>query len=254
MRPYILNEANWRQVKGSKYEIAILPWGATEPHNYHLPYGTDNLQAGRIAAEASSIAWKAGVKVMVLPTIPLGMQNPGQVDLTFCLNTKFSTQQHILKDILDSLKRQEIQKLVILNSHGGNDFRTLIRDVKSDYEDMFIASIDWFKMLDFSRFFDEPGDHAGEMETSVMQYYYPELVDSLDKAGDGRAKTFRITAMKMGMVNTPRDWSKVTNDTGVGNPKMASPEKGQKMLEVLVPVISDFLVELNSTNVDNIYE
>ena len=254
MRPYILNEANWRQVKGSKYEIAILPWGATEPHNYHLPYGTDNLQAGRIAAEAASIAWKAGVKVMVLPTIPLGMQNPGQVDLTFCLNTKFSTQLYILKDILDSLKRQGIQKLVILNSHGGNDFRTLIRDVKSDYEDMFIASIDWFKMLDFSHFFDEPGDHAGEMETSVMQYYYPELVDSLDKAGDGRAKTFRITAMKKGMVNTPRDWSKVTNDTGVGNPKMASPEKGQKMLEVLVPVISDFLVELNSTNVDNMYE
>lgn len=249
-----MNEANWRQVKGSKYEIAILPWGATEPHNYHLPYGTDNLQAGRIAAEAASVAWKAGVKAMVLPTIPLGMQNPGQVDLTFCLNTKFSTQLHILKDILDSLKRQGIQKLVILNSHGGNDFRTLIRDVKSDYEDMFIASIDWFKMLDFTQFFDEPGDHAGEMETSVMQYYYPELVDSLDKAGDGRARTFRITAMKMGMVNTPRDWSKVTSDTGVGNPKMASPEKGQKMLEALVPVISDFLIELNSTDVDNIYE
>ena len=160
----------------------------------------------------------------------------------------------ILKDILDSLKRQGIKKLVILNSHGGNDFRTLIRDVKSDYEDMFIASIDWFKMLDFSQFFDEPGDHAGELETSVMQYYFPELVDSLDKAGDGAARTFKIAAMKMGMVNTPRDWNKVTKDTGVGNPKMASPEKGKKMLEVLVPAISDFLVDLASTDANDIYD
>ena len=81
MRPYILMEANWGQVKDEKYEIAILPWGATEPHNYHLPYGTDNLQAGKIAMEAAADAWDSGIKVMVLPTIPLGMQNPGQIVL-----------------------------------------------------------------------------------------------------------------------------------------------------------------------------
>ena len=254
MRPYILTEANWGQVKGEKYEIAVLPWGATEPHNYHLPYGTDNLQAGRIAADAAELAWNTGVKVMVLPTIPLGMQNPGQVDLPFCLNAKFATQRHILKDILDSLRRQGIMKLVIVNSHGGNDFRTLIRDLKLDYEDMFIASMDWFKMLDFSKYFDEAGDHAGEMETSVMQYYFPEIVDALEKAGDGSAKTFRIKAMKKGMVNTPRDWNKVTKDTGIGNPSKASPEKAKIMLDVLIPIISDFLVELSSTDVNDIYD
>jgi creatinine amidohydrolase len=36
-RPFILQETNWKTIKDTDYEIAILPWGATEAHNYHLP-------------------------------------------------------------------------------------------------------------------------------------------------------------------------------------------------------------------------
>ena len=35
------------------YDVAILPWGATEAHNYHLPYGTDTVQAEHIAIRAA---------------------------------------------------------------------------------------------------------------------------------------------------------------------------------------------------------
>ncbi|MCK4344643.1 MAG: creatininase family protein, partial [Bacteroidales bacterium] len=42
-RPYVLSETNWKTVKDQDYEIAILPWGATEAHNFHLPYGIDNI-------------------------------------------------------------------------------------------------------------------------------------------------------------------------------------------------------------------
>ena len=40
IRPYILAETNWKDVKESSYDLAVLPWGATEAHNYHLPYAT----------------------------------------------------------------------------------------------------------------------------------------------------------------------------------------------------------------------
>ena len=53
MKPYILEETNWKQIKNQKYEVAVLPWGATEPHNYHLPYGTDSLETAKIAEEAA---------------------------------------------------------------------------------------------------------------------------------------------------------------------------------------------------------
>ena len=79
MKPYILEETNWKQIKNQKYDVAILPWGATEPHNYHLPYGTDSLETAAIASDAAAKAWEKGAKVMVLPTIPLGVQNVGQI-------------------------------------------------------------------------------------------------------------------------------------------------------------------------------
>jgi creatinine amidohydrolase/Fe(II)-dependent formamide hydrolase-like protein len=44
--------------------VAVLPWGATEAHNYHLPYGTDNLECEHIAAEAARLAWEAGARVV----------------------------------------------------------------------------------------------------------------------------------------------------------------------------------------------
>ena len=54
-RPYILAETTWKTVKATDYEVAVLPWGATEAHNYHLPYSTDVVQCDEIAAEAGGV-------------------------------------------------------------------------------------------------------------------------------------------------------------------------------------------------------
>jgi creatinine amidohydrolase len=47
--PYILRENNWKSVQSQPYDIAVLPWGATEAHNYHLPFGTDTIETEYIA-------------------------------------------------------------------------------------------------------------------------------------------------------------------------------------------------------------
>ena len=51
MRPWILAETNFGSTKQHRYEVAVLPFGATEPHNLHLPYGTDTLEAAKMAAD-----------------------------------------------------------------------------------------------------------------------------------------------------------------------------------------------------------
>jgi len=53
-RPYVLAESSWRTVEPTPFDVAILPWGATEAHNYHLPYATDVIAAERVAAEATA--------------------------------------------------------------------------------------------------------------------------------------------------------------------------------------------------------
>ena len=253
MRPYILEETNWNQVKSLKYEIAVLPWGATEPHNYHLPYGTDSLETARIASDAAQKAWRKGAKVIVLPTIPVGVQNIGQIELPFCLNTRPSTQKIIFEDITASIYNQGLRKFVILNGHGGNDFKPMIRELQPQFPEMFFSLVEWFKILKLSDYFEEDGDHAGEMETSIIMHYFPELVLPLEFAGEGNSKKFVLTSLNDNTAWSPRHWNKVSEDTGIGNPKKATAKKGEKFLDDVTGRISDFLIELADCDLNELY-
>lgn len=254
MKPYILEQTNWKQVKNEKYEVAVLPWGATEPHNYHMPYGTDSLETARIAANAAEKAWEKGAKVMVLPVIPLGVQNTGQIELPFCLHTRPSTQKIIFEDIVSALNKQGIKKLVLMNGHGGNDFKPMVREIQPQFPEMFISLVEWFKMLDLSEYFEDEGDHAGEMETSVIQYYFPEFILPLGEAGEGKAKKFKLEGLNNKTAWAPRRWDKVSDDTGIGNPKAATPEKGKKFLQDITTRIGDYFVELAEADINDLYK
>src|SRR5215510_3655480 len=120
-RPYILAETTWPLVRDTRFDVAVLPWGATEAHNYHLPYATDNYETEHIAAEAARRAWEGGARVIVLPNVPFGV-NTGQLDIPLCLNMNPSTQAALLADIVACVAAAGVGKLVILNGHGGNDF------------------------------------------------------------------------------------------------------------------------------------
>jgi len=252
-KPYVLSETNWKTVKDQDYEIAILPWGATEAHNFHLPYGIDNIQSDYIAIESAKIAWEKGVKVIALPSVPFGV-NTGQLDIKFCINMNPSTQHTVLIDVVDSLCIQGIKKLLILNGHGGNNFKQSIREIQVDYPEIFLCTLDWWRIMDNEKYFSEPGDHAGEMETSNIMYINPDLALPVSEAGDGQTRNFRLKAIKEGWVWAQREWTKISDDTGVGNPKQATREKGKKFLEAVTNKIAGFLVELDGVRLEDLYE
>jgi creatinine amidohydrolase len=253
MRPYILAETNWKAIKDSSFQLAVLPWGATEAHNYHLPYGTDIIEADLIAAEAARISWELGSRVVVLPTVPFGV-NTGQFDVTLDINMNPSTQLMVLRDIIEVLDRQQIHKLIILNSHGGNDFKTMIRELGLKFPKMFICSCNWFQAMDQKLFFENKDDHAGEMETSLLMYLRPELVLPLAEAGDGAAKKFKFKAMQEGWAWAERKWMQVTKDTGVGDPRKASAEKGERFFKAVTQKVADFFVDVANTNSKEFYQ
>jgi len=252
MRPYILAENNWKTVKDTRYKLAVLPWGATEAHNYHMPYGTDIIEADLIAAEAARLAWEQGTKVIVFPTVPFGV-NTGQFDVALDLNMNPSTQLAILRDIITVLDRQGIYKLIILNSHGGNDFKTMIRELGLQFPKMFLSQCNWFQSVDQKLFFENKDDHAGEMETSLLMYLTPHLVQPLSQAGDGSAKKFRMTAIREGWAWAERKWTQVTQDTGVGDPRQATAEKGEKYFRAVTQKVATFFVEVAETDNNDLY-
>jgi len=252
MRPYILSENNWKTVKDSSYDVAILPWGATEAHNFHLPYGTDIIEADFVAAESARIAWDRGAKVLVLPTIPFGV-NTGQSDVKLDMNMNPSTQLAVLRDVVEVLDRHKIYKLIILNSHGGNDFKTMIRELGLKFPNMFLCQCNWYQAVDQKEFFENKDDHAGEMETSIMMHLTPGLVRPLSEAGEGAAKKFRFSAMREGWAWAERKWTQVTKDTGVGDPRKASAEKGEKYFKAVTQKVAQLFVDVAKTDRDNFY-
>ena len=251
-RPYILAETTWKTVAATPYEVAVLPWGATEAHNYHLPYATDTIQCDVLGAEAARLAWEAGARVVVLPTVPFGV-NTGQLDIPLCLNMNPSTQAALLADLVHALDGQGVRKLVVVNGHGGNDFRQMIRELQPR-TGVFLSVINWYKCVDPKPYFEDLGDHAGELETSVMMHVAPELVLPLSEAGDGRERRSRLAGVREGWAWAPRRWTQVTADTGTGNPAAATVDKGRRYAEAVARRIAGFLVELAGADVEDLYE
>lgn len=226
------------------YDVCILPWGATEPHNLHLPYLTDAILAHDVAVDAAQLALDDyGIHTMVLPPVAMGAQNPGQRDLKFCIHYHYDTQRAVLTDTVASLYHQGFRKLLIVNGHGGNSFKSMIRDLAVDYPDFFILTSDWFAVLPAREWFDNPGDHADELETSVMMHYHPELVD-LSEAGSGSAHPFALKSLREKTAWMPRHWTRVTDDTGIGNPCLSTAEKGRRFAEAIARKYATLLQEL----------
>jgi creatinine amidohydrolase len=251
-RPYILAETTWKTVGETAYEVAVLPWGATEAHNLHLPYGTDNFETEHIAAEAARLVWEAGARAVVLPILPFGVQT-GQLDIPFCLNVNPSTQAAVLGDVARSLERQGIRKLVILNGHGGNDFRWMIRELQPHLK-LFLCVASWYQIEEVGHYFEDLGDHAGEMETSMMLHIAPALVRPLSEAGEGKERRFRIAAFREGWAWAPRQWRQVSADTGIGNPAAATRQKGERYTSAVIERLSRFLVDLAAADASDLYE
>ncbi len=252
MKPYILAESHWGSVKEQDYQLAVLPWGATEAHNFHLPYGTDNYETDALVREAARLAWESGAKVVVLPTIPIGV-NTGQTDIYMTLNMNPGTQQAILEDLVDSLQGHGINRLMVVNGHGGNDFKQMLREVGLQFPDMLMATCDWFRSVDKASIFDHPGDHADEMETSLMLYACPDMVLSLDQAGEGRARSFSVKELNEPWAWIERKWSMTTSDTGIGNPKEASAGKGEAYFNAVVEKLAGLMTGLAGTDPDDLY-
>ena len=163
-----------------------------------------------------------------------------------------STQAAVLGDVASVLDAHRVGKLVILNGHGGNDFRLMIRELQPKVR-LFICTVNWYTCIDPRQFFNEPGDHAGEMETSLVQHLTPELALPLSDAGDGRARRFTVAGLRDGWAWAPRRWTKVTDDTGTGNPRASTPDKGARYFDAVADRLAGFYVELAAADPEHLY-
>ena len=252
MREWILAEQNHAFIRSCSWEVAVLPFGATEPHNLHMPYGTDNFQVELIGERACEHAYKAGGRVLLLPTIPFGVNtNHLKIPGGLACSVTPTTLLAIITDLVDALERQGVRKLVLLNGHGGNELKPLMRELHHRTK-VFMCLCDWFRMTPDAtkEIFDQPGEHADEVETSLGLAFFPELM-RMELADDGAARPSKFEAINRGWISITRPWHLVSKNTGLGNPFAGSKEKGERLMTVIVERLGEFLAQLAKTPLDD---
>lgn len=250
--PWRLAEITLKDVRAAKFQAAVLTFGATEPHNLHLPYATDNIQVEAIAERACAAAWSRGARVALLPNIPFGAeQNLFAFPLAIHLEQELLNQ--IVESVAKSLERCGIRKLVIINGHGGNDFKACLRTMLARTT-VFCTLVNWYQTsADVAKtLFENPGDHADEMETSMIQALRPELVD-IDSADAGTMRPSRFEAARKGWAWYPRPFDRLTTNSGAGDPRKATAEKGRAYIASVEARIGEFLVELAGAEMDETF-
>ena len=254
MRHWNLAETNYGTVKQHEYEVAVLPLGATEPHNLHLPYGMDTIEGELVGEKICEAAAARGAKVVLLPTVPYGTQT-NQMKFPFAMNLNPSTLTAVITDLVDSLVAHGIGKIVLLNSHGGNGLKPVLRELYGKTPAALFLC-EWYNMIGdvYDEIFDRRDNHAGEMETSLALAYVPELVarnpDGTLTADEGKTAPTRFEAINRGWVSITRPWHLLTTNAGVTNPHAATAEKGRRLMQIIVDRLAGFLVELSAAEQD----
>jgi creatinine amidohydrolase len=234
-------------------KVCIVPCGAVEQHGPHLPLDVDIVCPTGIALGAGR---QAPGNVLVLPTVCYGYT--GHVmDFPGTINTDFEHFMHQVLDITKSLAYHGFKKIVLLNGHGSNmpnlDLVARRTNLETDAECILAA---WWNLLTVDKDFlpgwresKFPGGcaHACELETSLYMYLDGDNVRT-DQIKNGvvsfneEKSPFNWVDLFAAGPATIISWTSSYSETGVlGEPELATPEKGKRAYEEAVKQLVRFI-------------
>ncbi len=221
--------------KGSKR--AIVPIGSIEQHGSHLPLATDAIIAEEIAKRVSTL-----VDAFVLPCVSYGVSSEHKP--LFNVSIRNETFAALVSDICVSLAENGINRIVLLNTHYGND--AILASVAQTVVDKvpkgtLIYSLSYWLVLK-----NEIG-HADANETSLMLAIRPDLVN-MKKAKGGSVKIGTLKSDKKlvlsRLTTLPSSFPKLTSGGVWGNPSNANSKKGKIMLEQVSKRLADAINDI----------
>jgi creatinine amidohydrolase len=227
------------------FEKVILPLGSLESHGLHLPFGTDALTADILAREIA----RRVPGTTVLPPLNYGMSEHYR-NFPFTVSLRPDTETAVIRDILESLYREGIRKVLILNGHDGNipSIEIAARTVKVNHQEMRIVSLDaWWLTLgeilprDFFEIWRGLG-HGGEGELSMALALFPELCEPRLAQG--------VVPDLPPYIDVKWIFSELTDCGASGDPTKATLEKGIIMRDTLIDALVRVLQNLDEVDWD----
>lgn len=215
-------------------DVAVLPVGSFEQHGDHLPLLTDTIVACAIAQAAAT-----AYDLMLLPpvTISCPQEHTGWAGP---VSIRSSTLACVVRDVAESLGRSGVDRLVVVNGHGGNYVLSNVvqeANVGGRRMALYPRRQDWETARQHAGLISSGHDdmHAGEIETSLLLHLCPELVRDGYQDADHLAE--RPDLLTLGL----RGYTK----TGVvGQPSLATASKGRAVLDSLAASFASTLAVL----------
>lgn len=228
--------------------VLILPLGSVEQHGHHMPLGTDTLLAHAISLH---VAERAKGDVVVLPPPWYGF-SAHHMAFAGSITLEPETLMAVAEDVVASLVHHGFQRILILNGHGGNGPVIDLLAAKLGYKHYGaarIAALTYFQLardaiaaLRQSR----PGGmgHACEFETAMVQHLRPDLVRpglAQTTYPDPGSRYLTTDLLGGSAVRTYLDFRDLSQSGTLGDPSLATPDKGAAFFEAVVDALTAFI-------------
>lgn len=258
---------DWADYRTTEFEkidpmttIAILPTAAIEQHGPHLPVGTDSMiAAGMLDRLRQDLNQRSpeedSLDIRILPIQAVGKSNehlhaPGTLTLTAETALKAWTEIGL------SIRRAGVRKVVIANSHGGNlDLVSILSRELRVRAGMLAVKCQWNAFGHPESLYSEHerrfGIHGGDVETSLMLAFRPEIVDMT------AAQNFGSTAEEAAIPPIgPISYGWIASDLNpegtVGDASLAAAEKGEATARHQVAGFIKLLQEVSARSLDDL--
>ncbi|MHB9287748.1 creatininase family protein [Halobacteriales archaeon Cl-PHB] len=243
-----LSEATWTDADAADADLAILPVGSTEQHGPHAPLGTDHLSAAAVADRGAA---EYPDDVVVAPPIPVGIAAEHR-QFTGTLWVQPDTFRSYVRETVQSLAAHGWDRVVVVNGHGGNT--DALRECCGDLVrngDVYAVPFTWFDAVDPSETDLPEGEgmgHGGPLETSLLYAIHPELVreERLAEAGEGAAAGWGEWSSG---TNLAFDSAEFSENGAVGDPREATAEVGEQLLDAAGTALANLLADVASRDV-----
>lgn len=219
----------------NKTRRAIIPIGSLEQHGSHLPVSTDSLIAEYLARMAAE---KVGA--FVLPVISYGVSFEHKP--MFNISVRHSTLSTMICDTCVSLVENRIKQIIMINGHHGNmgALQYIAQELVGRIpKTTSVHTIHYWHMMN-SEF-----DHAGEVETSLLLAIAPELV-RMDRAAPNSKRLSKSKAAYRSITNAPGSFPKITGNGVWGDPRNATAQKGNKLIQEITTRLAKTITEFGN--------
>lgn len=214
--------------------VAVLPVGSFEQHGPHLPLATDTVIAATIAKRVAD-----AYPVLHLPPLPISCSHE-HAAWAGTVSISARTLHAVVTDVAASLRAAGVERLVLVNGHGGNYVLSNVVQEAGGAMALFPGVADWQAAHTAAGLRTSLDDdmHAGELETSILLHAHPDLVRPGHEDADHL--TDREHLLTLGL-------RAYTESGVVGRPSLASAAKGHVLLDTLVQRFAGVLAVLGSS-------